>query len=315
MKRQTINLLLIATILVALVYIQPASAGGAGPVNLSTDQNGNHISDVVENEVKTVQGLPAGQRSQEIQNFASRLPVSQSSIALQHEAQALFEQLKTASPTKAQSILAQYAQVSAQLNADPAIATATGNLQSLMGTGFSASSVSTPVSFGLLQKGDILAMRSGSTPFWPWAMVYEHTGNFYGNAQVYESNADGVKLKPLSHWQVKGQFIGLARDNKASSTSMAAAVVWAANKYGTNGRTPYNFNFMNKTTNSSLYCSQLTWKINQQAGVNVDSNSATYILWAASKYGSWVVPVITAAVAPDEIMLSPNVTVYSTGYN
>jgi hypothetical protein len=206
--------------------------------------------------------------------------------------------------------------ISAELMKDPAIAKAESDIRKATGNDIGNPTVAPSApSYSSLKKGDILAKRSGLLVLWPWAMIYEHTGNFYGNAQVYESNGDGVRLKPLSNWQTKGAYVGLGRDSKKTASQMSSAVDWAATKYGTNGRTPYNYNFVDKGTDARLYCSQLTWKINKQAGVDVDSNAWQYQAWASAVYGVWVLGIIIPAVAPDEVMLSGNVSVYSTGWN
>jgi len=305
MKPKFIRLFLVLAVVASAFSVLPVQAGGSVVADLSLN--------AVQTEMAAINALPAGKQAAEIQNYVARLPISAQSRSLQGRAQKLAQSLGTASPAQTQAILQELAQVSAQLGQDPAIAQFQNDLLSLSG---STPAVTGPAAFSSLVKGDILAENSGASTPYPWTMVYQHTGNYYGNSQVYESNSDGVRLKPLSNWQTKGVMVGLGRDNVVSASTMSAAVDWAAAKYGTNGKTPYNYIFWNKTTDAKLYCSQLTWKINQHAGVNVDSNSVVYETWASAKYGAWVVnAIIVPAVAPDEVMLSPNVTVYSTGVN
>jgi hypothetical protein len=207
--------------------------------------------------------------------------------------------------------------LSRQIETDPAIVQATQSLQDLyVGAGYiPQQAVAAAPNFGALVKGDVLARRSGIIVLWPWAMTYEHTGNYYGNTLVYESNSDGVRTKPLSNWKTKGSFVGLGRDKKVTSAKIASAVDWASKKYGTGGTTKYNYNFVDKQTDARLYCSQLTWKIHKNAGIDLDSNAWQYVLWVTARYGAAIGALVIPAVAPDEVMLSSNLNVYSTGWN
>jgi uncharacterized protein YycO len=296
-----INLFVVLVVVASLLSVIPVQAGGQAPS--------------VSAEIATIKSLPANQQGAEIQNYVAKLPISAQSRALQARAQKLSMSLATANPAQTQAILQELTKISAQLQQDPAIAQVQNDLLNLSGNSLNPA-VTTPPAFSSLVKGDILARNSGASTPYPWTMVYQHDGTYYGNSQVFESNSDGVRLKPLSSWQTKGVMVGLARDNKVSASVISAAVDWAVAKYGTNGKTPYNYIFWNKTTDAKLYCSQLTWKINGHAGVDVDSNSVQYETWAAAKFGAWIVnAIIVPAVAPDEVMLSPNVTVYNTGVN
>jgi uncharacterized protein YycO len=93
-------------------------------------------------------------------------------------------------------------------------------------------------------------------------------------------------------------------------SQVTASLNWAKNKYGTDGRTPYNWNFLNKGTDSALYCSQLVWKINQNMGVNVDSNHWSYVAFLTAKFGVVGTTFALTAVAPDEVYLSSNIIYY-----
>jgi uncharacterized protein YycO len=323
MKHKFTNLLLVVAVVAMLFNAQPVLAGGRGPFDLSVDTDGNNVSDVIEQEVQLLATLPEDQQSAAIQEFVARLPISDYSKALQKRASLLTSRLSTANPKQAQLIIQELAKITAELNTDPVIAKTLVDLQKLTGdisaphsmvAPDDASLVAPAVAFSSLRKGDIMARRSGWLVLWPWAKWYEHTGNYYGNSQVYESNSDGVRLKPLSQWQTRGHYIGLARNKWKSSTTMSNAVNWAYTKYG-NGRTSYNYNFVDKWTDSRLYCSQLSWKINKQAGTDLDSNHWSYHLWASALYGSWILAVIIPAVAPDEVMLDSDVNVYSAGWN
>lgn len=316
MKRM-MNLLLGLMVVLTMFGARPVFAADEPPIDLSIDRNGNQISDVVEAEVATLQGLPADQQSDEIKNFVSKLALSEETLALQDRALQLGKSLSTAKPEEAQAIVDELAKISAQLDEDPVIKKVTSDLLTLTGIGRKDSAdPSLSADFASLRKGDILGRYSSYGFIFPWAMTYEHLGNYNGNSYVYESNPDGVTLRPLTQWQTKGQFVGLARNNRLSSSTVATGVDWAKAKWGTNGRTPYNYNFPDKWTDASLYCSQLTWKIHYHYGYNLDSNDSRYRLWVAARFSWLAVWYITdPAVAPDEVMLSPYVNVYSKGQN
>jgi hypothetical protein len=171
--------------------------------------------------------------------------------------------------------------------------------------------------WGSLKRGHIMLVRSGFVPWttFVYAMQYTHAGNYDGTNQVYESNSDGVRLKPLSNWQQKNNYVALGFNNKRNTAQVESSLNWAKGKYGTNATTPYNYNFADKTTDSKLYCSQLTWKIHKNIGVDVDSNHVSYLTYVTSKWGSPGLVIATVAVAPDEIALSKDVTLYSSGWN
>jgi uncharacterized protein YycO len=77
-------------------------------------------------------------------------------------------------------------------------------------------------------------------------MWYSHAGNYDGSNQVYESNSDGVRLKPLNNWQQRNNYVALGYNNKRNTSQVEGSLNWAKGKYGTNGRTPYNYNFADK---------------------------------------------------------------------
>ena len=173
------------------------------------------------------------------------------------------------------------------------------------------------VNWGSLKRGYVMLVRSGWLPWtsFIYTMLYSHAGNYDGTNLIYESNSDGVRLKPLSNWQQKNHYVALGFDNKRNTAQVEGSLNWAKGKYGTNGSTPYNYNFANKTTDSKLYCSQLTWKIHKNIGVDVDSNHWSYLTYVTSKWGLAGLAIAKAAVAPDEVGLSDNVTLYSKAWN
>lgn len=192
-----------------------------------------------------------------------------------------------------------------------------------------------------IQPGDIILKGppvGGSFTQVIYANKYDHCGIFMGGQVVFDSKSftpyhrDGVMFRDLEEWKERGVDICILRDNKRSQNQVLDAVNWALNTYGTTGRTPYNFNYSDKLTNSSLYCSQLAWKIHAKLGIDLDSNDFGYIFSVALRFGvpgeaaalllgipPGVAGVATgtaiAGVAPDEIRASGNVNVAWEGRN
>ena len=164
------------------------------------------------------------------------------------------------------------------------------------------------VPWGSLLLGDVMHINNKKF-FNLYAMYYSHSGTYNGSNTVYESNSDGVRIRPLSSWQ-QGQPVALGYTRGKNLSEVTTALNWAKTKYGTDGRTPYNWNFLNKNTDSSLYCSQLVWKIHQKMGVEVDSNHWSYVAYLTAKFGLVGTTFALSAVAPDEVFLSNNVIYY-----
>lgn len=326
------RVVILVILLAAMVF--PSVARANGPtIDLQKDGNRDGIPDALALEVGRIARSP--DRTAAIANFVSRLPYSPRTRALQQEAERLHAQLAQAkSDEEARQILEKLRTLSDEMMADPNYARTLQGLQALLGPGGKRdiggvalessvaedglAATTQSVNWGALQRGDIMLVRSGLFDWFMfiYAMWYSHAGNYDGNGLVYESNSDGVRLKPLSKWQQPGQYIGLGRDNKRSIAQVQAALDWAKGFYGTDGRTPYNYFYPDKWTDSRLYCSQLTWKIHQRIGVDLDSNAWQYQLWIAARWGWWAVAAVSIpAVAPDEIWLDSDVTMYSTGWN
>lgn len=171
--------------------------------------------------------------------------------------------------------------------------------------------VASTVRWDLLRRGDIMHVNNKKF-FNLYALYYSHSGIYDGGNLVYDSNTDGVRLRPLSDWQ-QGQPVALGYNNRRTYSERVAALDWAKARYGTDGSTPYNWNFLNKQTDSSLYCSQLVWKTNLYLGDDLDSNDGDYAWFLFIRYGLVGLTFAYYAVAPDEIYLSPLVTYYSVG--
>lgn len=192
-----------------------------------------------------------------------------------------------------------------------------------------------------LRRGDIMLINSrGSSAVYPYVWRYSHAGIYdgtdaNGDAWVYESGPHGVQRQPLSKWNEDGSAIAFGRSKKSSEQDVLAALDWAKSKWGTTGTTAYNWLIPLKTIDSSLYCSQLVWKIHDHLGVDTDSNSILYFLAVTAKNytalfrgefiraaatagiqlvaGPLLIPtVLVPAVAPDELARSSDLDFYQT---
>lgn len=283
-----------------------------------------------------------------IDELVVRLPYAPETRALQAQARTIQEQLNRVEDVTEQAQLrATLQDLATKMAQDPNWVTTTNALRTLL-THESASNNTTPdnstlsqrvflpvvqqgaastgvqaaattpakPNFDKLKRGDIMLINTGDQVLSQlYAMNYAHVGTFESSQQVYESNPDGVKLKDWTPWRATGKHVAFATDNKRSSAAVQEALTWAEKRWGTDGRTPYNYNFVNKWDLTKLYCSQLVWKIHLYKGVDLDSNNIGYQTWLAARWGFAVSLFAIPAVAPDEIALSPNVTIYDEGYN
>ncbi len=303
-------------LLLALTIAPTAQADGPS-IDLR-DGNRDGIPDALVIEVNRIARSP--DKMAAIADLVNRLPYAPETRALQEKAAQLQARLaKVQDDREAQQILGELRVLSEQMMADPNYAQTIQGLTAMFAPqGLREGRGLDSVRWGDLRRGHIMLVRSG---LWDWfmfiyAMWYSHAGNYDGNNLVYESSTDGVRLKPLSRWQQPGQYIGLGYDNKRTEAQVRSALDWAKDFYGTDGRTPYNYFYPDKWTDSRLYCSQLTWKIHSHLGVNLDSNAWQYQLWIAARWGWWAVYAVSLpAVAPDEVWLDGDVTMYSTGWN
>ena len=180
-----------------------------------------------------------------------------------------------------------------------------------------------------LKKGDIMLRRTGllGCKQWIivplckyWALVYEHAGLYYGNyggkLRVYESsNEGGVQFKYVDTWKSSNYYVGIHR-SRVDAATIARKFDELVAKYGTNGKTPYNYNLLDKYTDKALYCSQLVWKFYNSVGVNVDSDHPLYAEWLKVNYGPLLAGYVSKnAVAPDEIGMSANIYRMAAGWN
>ena len=184
--------------------------------------------------------------------------------------------------------------------------------------------------YARMQKGDVILRRTGKqgckiaviVPLCQfWAFMYEHSGIYYGKRnkaynEVYESTSEGgVQFKDVKTWQDRSYYVGIHR-SAIDVYKIASTFERLINTYGYNGRTPYNFNLINKHTNSALYCSQLVWKFYLMLGIDVDSNDPLYASWLRINYGTVLGNYTsTNAVAPDEVALTSKLFRVASGWN
>lgn len=165
-------------------------------------------------------------------------------------------------------------------------------------------------------RGDVLLVDgAGSSSGIGWTdFLYQvwwgHSCMYDGDDFVYESIADGVILQQFApNWLRKGNKIWHGRTlNEKTRSNVVASLDAAKAKYGIDGTTPYNANYLDKITEEKFYCSQLVWRIHQGAGIDVDSNDFRYSDALAAKWAGRLDPIIVlaialAAVAPDELYL------------
>lgn len=186
-------------------------------------------------------------------------------------------------------------------------------------TPINSSSIQAGPNYGFLQMGDMLFIRASFWSNWlsrfVYCMNYCHAGTYEGYNSVYESNFDGVRIKPLQNWKQRGAYVALAWNRWTTYAQDRASLAWAESKWGWTGSTPYNYNFADKWTDNALYCSQLVWKIHQHSGYDLDSNNWGYLTYIYARWGLVGYVIGYQAVAPDEVALSSNVYIYSQGYN
>ncbi|HEY0323005.1 MAG TPA: YiiX/YebB-like N1pC/P60 family cysteine hydrolase [Pyrinomonadaceae bacterium] len=290
----------------------------------------------------------ASMQANRLEAFVNSLPYSDNMRRLQNEMAALTIELnQTDSAAQERQMLTSVADKSMQIQSDPAyiqnvrmlaydlfpeqtslsrlyrsaILDSAG-ISTTSNAGASTSIVTAPparnIDYSQLQPGDIMLIRHPHALLIKtviYALYYTHAGNYLGNQRILESNEDGVRIKPLRDWQIKGACVALGRNNKKTAADVKSALEWAEGHYGSDGRTPYNYNYFDKQTDRKLYCSQLTWKIHQRLGIDLDSNDYHYLAFIGLKFGAVVALAARSAIAPDEIRYSSEVEFYSEGCN
>lgn len=184
------------------------------------------------------------------------------------------------------------------------------------------------VDFAKLQRGDLLFRNGKSDGFTMtnYAMLFSHDGFFDGNGKTYESNWDigGVRSLSWDTWR-KPIWVAFVRATGKNAngvlltpTVVQGALDWAKGKYGICASpyptcTPYNWNILDKNTDSALYCSQLAWKTFRYIQTEVDSESSIYQQFLEEKFGSLGTLLADSGVLPDEVVLDDNMHTYESG--
>jgi len=300
------------------------AAGDVQPFDLSIDKNKDGIPDQLALAVKTI-GDAKTEEEQDaaIKDFASRLPYSDETRAAQAKAEQLQQQLDaTEDPKEAEQLTDQLQALGEEMKQDSGYSKTIEALDTIVKPDELKDEMHTQsIPWSSARRGDILLqldLLSPTTYF--YAMNYNHTGNFYGNQdgqlhhEILDSVISGVRLAPLSEWQGFGKFVMIARDGVASQQAVANAMENRKHQFIDLRHTPYNFNFADKWTDNAVYCAQLTWKIHNDVGVNLDSNHWLYRAYITARWGFWAGLLTIPAVAPDEIRLSPNMFPVGSGW-
>jgi len=336
--------------LAALSSVLALSACGGDdkppPIDLLTDQNRDEIPDELHKAVQDAlkiadAGTPGVLDPEEetafftaINNIGERLPFQEQTIRRLERMDALTKEIQSAQTEEAQTdLLIEAGELDAQLQDDPnykLFSEALDKMPELTPTPEAATLRATTKAtgsngFDQLQRGDVMLIHSGGIGYaFPWAWHFTHAGNYDGSNMVYESVGDGVLAQSIEGWKGKKRY-AFGRSKNKSTESVVQQLNLAKAKYGTDGRTKYNFNFPNKQTDEKLYCSQLVWKIHRGTGVDIDSNSVKWFLKIALKASpalAWNPPlalaasgvligtVLRPAVAPDEIYYSDQIKFY-----
>ncbi|AWI35559.1 septation ring formation regulator EzrA [Bacillus safensis] len=134
------------------------------------------------------------------------------------------------------------------------------------------SALSTKKSMGT--KGDVLVsyeINSGSASIGVGhaAIVAQNSSNTVESwAKSYSpKKQDGVRKYPNT-WNTKKKVYGLWVKGSSNAKYIGAAKY--AEKQASNKK-PYNWNFLNKNTTKSFYCSQLAWRAWKNQGIDIDN--------------------------------------------
>ena len=310
------------------------------PFDMDADSDGNGIPDDFENAYRELMGPPAGASGQQsasggfdsaaMQRFVDRVPVSAETRRLRSEIDAKSQELQnTTSESRQIELLRQIQDLSNRMaENDPIQAAALEYLdrlepQSATPSGASGVGGASSEDFTVQQyedrinrRGDIMFVDFPGVVHvsWLWAKSWAHVGMYDGRSMVYDSDigagCNGVDRRDITKFiknRHRIQYMQLA--NSAGRSRVSGALSRAISTYGLNCRTPYNYNFVNKNTNSRMYCSQLVWKTYKDIGsgysVNLDSNNPVYLAWLAIRYSPITARRIgIPAVAPDEIAMA-----------
>jgi hypothetical protein len=325
-----INGLLVSIVAFGTVAAQPAilaraADGDPPPINLSIDNDRDGVPDELSLAVQTVLSAEGNEaQTTALADLYKRLPYSEETRALQDKAGQLQQELEaTEDPKQAEQLIEEIRTLGERMSQDEQYVTTMKALDTLLkldeskGGGDQPHLMSIPWSQG--RAGDVLGQLDLlSFPTYVYVMNYGHTGNCYNTQcqQILESLAQGVILRSRTHpqsvWQGWGKKIIIMRNNQVTQPTIVAKMEARKNRHV--NVTPYNYNWIDKWTDSKLYCSQLTWKIHKDAGVDLDSNHPAYYIYITARWG-WLAGMATGpAVAPDEVVLSPKLNLIGWGW-
>ncbi len=319
------------------VYAMSNNGSAQPSIDMQTDSNADGVADEFAKEVNKLAAYQGDQKllEQKVGELVNKVAFSAETIEKQKQIYNLYSQInESTSAKRAEQINLQIVKLQGELMSDANYANTVRSLDNLFSPFYSGSAKTSKTyqddvsvnntrvngksasDFLNLKRGDIMLINNKGIPSYLYAMNYSHSGTYDGDSYVYESNTDGVRLKKIARWQTFGSTVAFGRNNKISATAVIKGLDWAKNKYGTDGRTGYNYVLPNKTTDSRLYCSQLVWKIHMNQNVDLDSNDWRYLAYITFKYGSVLAgSLVVPAVAPDEIALDNDVNIYKVFVN
>jgi hypothetical protein len=259
------------------------------PLDVYTDSNNDGVADAIAQEYEAI--LAAEDMDAALARFDRRLGYSFEVRQLQREVYNLQMQLSQSTSQEEQAALYQrILALGEQLQADPKVNAVTSSFQTIA---YGGGAPTAAPNWTLLRRGHIMfALPDKSWTAFLYTMKWSHAGMYDGNNLVHESNGDGVWLKGIARWKVTGKSIAYGNNNQKPLWDVANAMTWAKGRYGVNGTTPYNYDFVDKWTDAKLYCSQLVWKTNVRTGIDLDTNSSVYRSWFTARYGSALALVV-----------------------
>lgn len=135
-------------------------------------------------------------------------------------------------------------------------------------TAHAMSTVTTADSFGTYPTRPGVILVSSD-----FAILWDHVGHagmVYSAGTTVESQINGVQYFE-NDWQTRYNNVEAATVTTTTADQDKQAVLWCASQIGK----PYNFNYLNTSTRSKFYCSQLVWaSFNDLFGINIDQKTS-----------------------------------------
>lgn len=323
------NGLLASIVAFGSIAAQPAiftrAAESEPPINLSIDKDKDGVSDELAAALQpALTAATDDERVGILKDVLARLPYSDETRALQDQAGQLEQKLEaTQDPAEAEALTKEIRTIGDAMIKDPGYAQTKESLDAL----FKPAELKNDaphllsVPWNLAKQGDILLQVDLTSPMtYLYAMNYGHTGNCFDQScsTIFESLPNGVVLTARdsagSPWRGWGKFVAIKRDSQVAQSTIVQNMQARKVKHIDQTHTPYNFFLPDKWTDTRLYCSQLTWKIHNDAGVDLDSNHPSYFLYIYFRWGLPIALLTGPAVAPDEINLSPKAFLVGSGW-